>query len=326
MRYALESFTGIRPTADLTVANYIGAIQPILDDEATGVTTAVFLAELHAGTTTDPRKVGKYSTELTRTLIASDVKGEIYSQYDVKDLVAQTEYAIRGLTTAARLLRLPTLKDQVVQSDNVETANAALVMYPLMMASDIILARPHTVPTGKDQKPHLEITNELIRATNRTYGTELPIPAQRETESINLLSLDNSGRKMSKSLPGGAVFLDDPADIARRKIMKAPTASEPGEQMDRAIDNLTMIAEGLNPDKDAFLSIQSLAQLVKDGSRVTKQFKTEVADTVTDFLAELADKRDNVSDEDVADRRAAGHEWFRPIATETLHHIDEHQR
>lgn len=323
MNHAIDTFTGIRPTADLTVANYIGAVQPLMEQEAEGQNASIFLAELHAATTDSPKSVLEHSVGLTRTLIASGIKGDIYSQRDVRDLVTQTEVSIRGLTTVARLLRLPTLKEKVTQSDNVENANLALAMYPAMMAADIILARPRQVPTGKDQKPHLEITNEFIRAFNREYDAELPEPQMREAASINVLSLDNSGRKMSKSIRKGAIFLDDTPEDARRKIMKAPTAPEPGEQLTAAIDNLTLIGSRLS--SSSFDEVAQLGESVKQGERVTRQFKEGVADTVVAFLDELAERRDSITDADVKERLMKGHAWFRPIAEETLLYIDERQ-
>ena len=320
--FGIESFTGIRPTADLTVANYLGAIQPILEQEAQGTEASVFLAELHAATTSSPMEIMTHSEQLTRTLMASGVRGEIYSQFQVKDLVAQTEIAIRGLTTVSRLLRLPTLKDKIAQSDKPESASAALLLYPTLMAADIILARPRFVPTGKDQKPHIEITNELIRAFNREYGAQLPEPQPRTAEPINIASLDQSGRKMSKSIPKGAIFLDDTEAAARKKIMQAPTASQPGAQMNRAVDNLTAIAEGLTTDTDQIKLIYELGNSTKDGARTTKEFKLEVADVVVAFLEDLDEKRSSISAQAVKERLARGNEWFRPIGTTTLSYID----
>jgi len=321
MKYGIESFTGIRPTADLTVANYIGAVKPILDQETDGHDSAIFLAELHAATTNRPAEVMQHSHELTRTLIASGVRGEIYSQRDAQDLVSEVEMSLRGLTTVSRLLRLPTLKEKVQQSDNTENANVALAMYPMMMAADIVLARPAEVPTGKDQKPHLEITNELIRSFNREYDADLPEPQMREVTLPNILSLDASGRKMSKSYPKGAVFLNDVPEIGRRKIMKAVTASEPGPEMDVAIDNLLSIANGLSSDEDALGEVAQIGEDIKSGERRMKEFKENIGDIVVGFLVDINDKRDSISDEEVRVRIAQGNEWFRPIGEETAAYV-----
>lgn len=327
MKHGVDSLTGIRPTADLTIANYLGAVKPILQDEAEGRSGAVFLAELHAATTNEPREVLQFSHELTRTLIASGVQGEIYSQKDFADDIAAVEYSIRGLITAARLLRLPTLKEKIKQSDNPENANVALMMYPVLMASDIILARPESVPTGKDQKPHLEITNELIRQFNGRYDAELPEPQTRDQEPINILSLDGSGRKMSKSIPKGAIFLDDEPAVGHRKIMKTRTASEPGDEMNKSIDNLVTIAEGLGGVRfsDEMVSLKALAERAKQGESVTGQFKSHVGDIVADFLQDMNEARAAVSDEQVRDRVAKGKKNFAPIAQETRSYMNAKQ-
>lgn len=327
MRHGVDSLTGIRPTADLTVANYIGAVKPILEGEDRDESSVVFLAELHAATTSPPREVLGHSGELARTLIAAGVQSEIYSQREFEVEVATVEYAIRGLTTAARLLRLPTLKEKVMQSDQPENANMGLVMYPILMASDIILARPQHVPTGKDQRPHLEITNELIRAFNREYDAALPEPLPRAQEAMHILSLDGSGRKMSKSIPGGAVFLDDAPTVGHRKIMKAQTASEPGEAMDRSVDNLLVIAENLvDPDRATeIVSLQALAARTKQGERVAGEFKSHVGDIVADFLSKINAARAQVDDQEVAARIASGNKWFRPVAEDTARYVRQQQ-
>ena len=333
MNYAMESFTGIRPTADLTAANYIGALKRTIDDEQIArdkgveIQSSVFLAEIHAATTADPRDVVCHSHELTRTLIALGYEGEIYSQWDIEDLVAPTEYALRGLTSIARLLRLPTLKDKVGQTDAVESAPVSLAMYPMMMAADIVLARPKFVPTGKDQRPHIEITRELIRAHNRKFKTDLQLPKDKEVEPINIGSLGPDSGKMSKTEPKGAILLDETPEQARKKVMKAYLAAEPGDERNGRVDNIVAIAHGLSlPGDPRFDEVVQLAGQLKDGSPVSKDFKEGVAEIVGGFVADLHEKRQSVGDLEVAARRESGHSYIRPIATETLTAMQAAQR
>lgn len=324
MNFALETFTGIRPTADLTVANYLGAIKPLLDAEASNSdgSTAVFVAEMHAATTDDPRVVAMNSTELVRTLIASGVESYVFSQRKLQPQVATVETCMRSLTTVARLLRLPTLKEKIKHSDNPDAANVALAMYPVLMAADIVLARPKVIPTGKDQLPHLEITRELIRDFNRVYGAELPVPEQKVEDPIHVLALDNSGRKMSKSQPGGAIFLDDDPAAAARKIMKSTTATLPGLEMDRAVDNLVFIGSNLGNIVSAS-DLSSVATAVKDGRPRMRELKVAVAENVVKFLNEIQDAKKSVSDQDVVATLSKGHDWISPIAGATVEHILE---
>lgn len=322
MKYGLETFTGIRPTADLTIANYLGAIDPLVDYESAnqGHQTAVFVAEMHAATTDDPRKVMANSNELVRTLIASGVEGQIFSQRSFQPQVAAIETCFRSLTTVSRILRLPTLKEKIKQSDNPEVANVALAMYPILMASDIVLMRPRFVPTGKDQLPHLEVTRELIHSFNKTYGAQLPIPTQRIEDPINVLALDNSGRKMSKSHPSGAIFLDDEPGVAARKISRATTASGPGDEMNRAVDNLVFIGTRLG-NVVSGSDLLCIGNGVKDGQPRLKELKDGVASNVLAFLGTIQSRKSDISDAAVAERLSAGHDWASPIAKQTLDHV-----
>lgn len=321
----MKSFSGIRPTGGLTAANYIGALKRTIDDEKAAevggnqIQSSVLVAEIHAATTADPRDVVFHSHELTRTLIALGYGGEIYNQRDIADLVAQTEYALRGLTTLARLLRLPTLKEKVGQSASPESAPVSLVMYPLMMAADIIMARPEFVPTGKDQRPHIEITRELMRAHNRKFKTDLRLPKDKDIEPINIGSLGPDSGKMSKTEPNGAILLDETPELARRKIMKAFLSSEPGNERNARVDNIVAVAQGLSVPGDArFDEIVQLAGQLKDGMPVSRDFKDGVAQIVSGFVADLHEKRQSVSDAEVAARRESGHDYIRPIAAATL--------
>jgi len=323
MKYGLNSLTGIRPTADLTIANYIGAIQPILEAEQNGQETCVFIAELHAATTHSPAEVLANARELGRTLLASGVTGDVYSQKDMASYVSSAELMLRGLTSVNRLLRLPTLKEKVKTSDDTGTANVALALYPIMMAADIVLMRPEKVPTGKDQLPHLEITKELIRSFNKTYRAELPEPAGVEVTPPNILSLDGSGRKMSKSLPKGAIFLDDPVDVARKKVMRTVTATEPGPAMNTAVDNLATIAQKLNTHNKDLSELFDLGKQVKDGAKKMGVFKSIVAEIVGDFLFELSERRQNVSDAEVSAKLADGGNKARGLASQTLAHMEK---
>lgn len=319
--HAMGSLTGVRPTADLTLGNYFGAIKPILDREKDAAdSSAVFLAEMHATTTDSPRDVMHNSREVTRTLIACGVMSEIYSQKEFRDEVLAVQAAIMGLTSVTRLLRLPTLKDKVGSSNELSGANVALATYPMLMASDIILARPAQVPTGKDQLPHLEITNELTRSFNREFDAELPLPSAIGVDPPNVLSLDGEG-KMSKSRPKGAIYLSDTPKAASKKIMRATTAPEPGEQMDQNIGNLEFIGVNLPGPADAE-AIRGLAGEVKAGKPAAGELKKLVAANVEAFIDDITMKRSGVSDADVRERLAQGNAWFRPAAEETVEYVD----
>ncbi len=291
MKYKTEVFTGIRPTGDLTVANYLGTVLQVIELQEKGMFPLVFVADLHAITDNEPSIVKKYIYGVVADYIALGVdplKANIYLQSDIIGEITTLTTLLARHISVAELLRVPTLKDKLRGNNNPETANALLLLYPVIMAADILLNRAEKVPVGEDQLAHMEITRLLARRFNKRYGDVLPIPKVLQIKSIRLLSLKGQG-KMSKTNPGGAIFLTDDPSTITKKIKTTETAFE-GVMNDK-LESHILIAKGLAKTEQERNEIDDLIKDHKSGKPVMSQFKKLLTHIVQNFLKEFQRKR-----------------------------------
>lgn len=241
--------SGIRPTGNLHLGNYFGAVKNFLrmQDE---YNCFFFIADWHS-LTTHPHPDNIVNN--TRTILAEYLacgldpeKVAIYVQSDVKEVLEL--YLLLNMNAGiGELMRTASFKEKVrkqlhidqAESDgNVEKeifnernknrVSVGLLTYPTLMAADIIIHKAHKVPVGKDQEQNMEMARRFARRFNFTYGCELfPEPASFtfSKETIKIPGLDGSG-KMGKS-EGNAIYLIDDAATIRKKVMKAVTDSGP---------------------------------------------------------------------------------------------------
>jgi len=291
MQYKVELLTGIRPTGDLTVANYLGAVAPIVKLQSQGVSPVVFVADLHAITDNEPATVRQYIHGVVADYIALGVdpqKATIYLQSDIAGEVTTFTALLARHISVAELLRVPTLKDKLKKNARPETANALLLLYPVLMAADILLNRAKKVPVGEDQLAHMEITRLLARRFNKKYGEVFPIPQVLQVKSLRILSLRGEG-KMSKTNPGGAIFLTDDMETVAKKIKAAETAFE-GVMSDK-LESHILIAKGLAKTESKRNEVDAIIQAHKSGKPVMGQFKQLLTRIVQNFLTEFQTKR-----------------------------------
>ncbi len=307
LRRTTNMITGIRPTGDLTIANYLGAIKPLLEKASQG--TAVFVADLHALTDNEPSIIARYRFEIVKDYLALGVDPSsfyIYLQSSIGSETTKCANYLARLITVAELLRIPTLKDKLRGNLAPETANAALLGYPVLMAADIFLQDCNTVPVGEDQVAHLEIARELARRFNKRYGNVIHEPRPLELKTLRLLSLKGDG-KMSKSNPAGAIFLTDTTDVIRKKIKAAETAS-PGE-MTIKVENLDLMAQLLTiHNRKAQEEFQNLLRLHQAGEKVMGTFKSKLAEITVAFVSSFQSRRQAMTDDYVKEVLATGTE------------------
>ncbi len=287
----VEIITGIRPTGNLTIGNYLGAIAPILELQEKGLSPMVFVADMHALTDSEPEVVKKYILDVVIDYIALGVdptKTKIFIQSEIDEEISLLTIYLSRLISVSELLRVPTLKDKLKNNARPETANALLLLYPVMMASDILIQRAKTVPVGEDQLAHLEVIRELARRFNKKYGNVFPEPKPMIIKSLRVLSLKGDG-KMSKSNPDGAIFLTDDEKTVIKKIKSAQTASE--GKMSQQLESHILVAKNLAKTEEQKNKIDEIIKKHKKGEQVMGSFKNLLTDIINSFLSDFQKKR-----------------------------------
>jgi tryptophanyl-tRNA synthetase len=320
MKHKTELFTGIRPTGNLTVANYLGAVAPMIELQKQGYSPLVFVADLHAITDNEPSMVKSNVREVVADYIALGIdpqKAKIYVQSDIAGEVTTLMAILARHITVAELLRVPTLKDKLRENDGPEVANALLLLYPVLMAADILLNKAKQVPVGEDQVAHMEVTRRLARKFNKKYGEVFPVPEVLQVKSLRILSMKGKG-KMSKTNPGGAIFLTDSAEEVADKIKVAETSME-GVMNDK-LESLILIAKGLaktQSDKD---EVDAIIEAHMGKQPVMGKFKKLLTRIVQDFLKEFQSRRTKVTQDPsyIVSILEQGAKVAKQNATETL--------
>jgi tryptophanyl-tRNA synthetase len=317
-------FTGIRPTATLTIANLIGAAFPLLDlqKNAKDAEIMVFVATMHALTDHEVGQLGVHDVVKDYLALGLDpAKVTIFDQRSIRKEVALMTLYLERHMTVARVCRVPTLKDKLKDGQNPENATMLLAAYPIMMAADILLQDANAVPVGKDQFSHMEAARELADAFNEKYGNGKNILVRPETlnrdEPVNILALVGEG-KMSKSKPEGAIFLTDDAENITKKMKKAETALE-GE-MSANLDSLLKIAVTLSPDRKA--EIDALMERHMSGEKVMGDLKKLIGDIIITFTTAFQERRSHISDAFVDDILEKGGQIAKKNADAVLERVE----
>lgn len=218
--------TGDRPTGKLHLGHFVGSLQNRvkLQDE---YETFLIVADLHTLTTKpskeDTAKLAENIKDQVLDYLSVGIdpnKVSIYIQSAIPE-VTQLAIIFGMLTTVPRLNRIPDLKE-VMQNAHITTPSYGLLGYPVLQAADILMVRANLVPVGKDQASHLEVTKEIARDFNRTYGETLPIPEALIPKDTPLLPGVDGLKKMSKSA-GNDIKLSDPEDVVKKKVMSMYT-------------------------------------------------------------------------------------------------------
>lgn len=214
-----RTLSGMRPTGPLHIGHYFGALKNwvAMQDDCESF---FFVADWHAltsnyaNTATLPGFVRDMVVDWMSTGLSPE-KCTIYRQSDIKE-TAELHLLLSMITPLGWLERCPTYKEQLQNITDKDLGNYGFLGYPVLMTADIIQHRPHWVPVGQDQVPHLELAREIVRRFNGMYGVEVfPEPEAKLTPAARCPGLD--GRKMSKSY-GNGIFLRDTIEELSPKI------------------------------------------------------------------------------------------------------------
>lgn len=290
--------SGIRSTGQLHLGNYFGALRNFvkLQDEAE---CFFFIADYHSLTThPDPTILHGNVQNILSEYLAAGIdpeKATIYIQSDVPQ-VAELSLLLGMHAYVGELERTASFKDKVRKNPN--NVNIGLLNYPVLMAADILLHRADFVPVGKDQEQHLEMTRKLAHRFNQLYKTDFfneeVAPFNFGKDLVKIPGLDGSG-KMGKS-EGNGIYLSDPDNVIRKKVMKAVTDSgptEPNSPISEPIQNIFTIMEAVStPDTIAFFKEKYAACEIRYGD-LKKQLAEDIIATVAPIRERIEDIRNN---------------------------------
>ena len=275
--------TGIKPTGQLTLGNYIAVLKNLKSMMDRGE-CFIFIADLHALTLPiEPDVLRQNSIDLAAFYLAAGLdpkRSALFLQSSVS-AHAELNAIMQNYLYMGELSRMTQFKDKSAKMKD-SAIGLGLFAYPVLMACDIVLYDATIVPVGEDQVQHVELTRDLVNRFNNRYGDILTMPkAELRKVGKRIMSLSDPTVKMSKSDPKGDIFLKDEPAVIRKKIMSAVTDSGSEVKYDPenkpGISNLLTIYSAM---KD--ISIEEAEEQFKE-SRYG-DFKKAVADAVIEEL------------------------------------------
>ena len=289
-------FSGVQPTGNLHLGNYIGAIKNFVDlQNETGNECVYCVVDLHAITTKqDPKILKSNIRETTAAFLASgiDPKKSIIFNQSLVPAHSEGSWILGCIARMGWLNRMTQFKDKA--GKNREKASVGLFAYPTLMAADILAYKATHVPVGEDQKQHLELTRDIAAKFNSDYGAEnfFPLPEPLiEGAATRVMSLRDGQKKMSKSDPSdfSRINLTDNKDLIAQKIKKAKTDPYP---LPISLDELKERPEALNLiNIYAALSDNTPDEILAEyGGKEFAFFKPKLAELAIEQLAPISEK------------------------------------
>lgn len=284
--------SGIRPTGNLHLGNYFGAIKNFIRMQEE-FNCFFFIADYHSLTThPTPQDLHGNVKQVLVEYLATGIDPEKATLYIQSDLPETAElYLLLNMNAyMGELERVTTFKEKARKQPN--NVNAGLLTYPSLMAADIIIHKAHKVPVGKDQEQHLEMTRTFARRFNRMYNTEFfPEPSAFNfgDNLIKIPGLDGSGKMGKSEGEGNAIFLaEDPKSI-RKKIMRAVTdtgPTEPNAPKAEPVENLFSLLKVVSKQETVdFFEEQYNTCAIRYGD-----LKKQLAEDVIRFTAPLRER------------------------------------
>ena len=315
--------SGIKPTGQLTLGNYIGAIRNFVKVQKEG-DTFLFVADLHALTLPiEPEILRNNSRDLVAFYLAAGLDPKTATIFLQSDVPAHSELAIilQNYLYMGELSRMTQCKDKSSKMKE-EAIGLCLFAYPVLMAADIVIYDSKRIPVGEDQVQHVELARDLVKRFNNRYGDILIMPkAEMVKVGARIMSLSDPTKKMSKSDPKGDIYLKDDIKVIRKKIMSAVTdmlakvhydpVNQPG------ISNLMTILSSLTG--------KSFDEIEKEfDGKGYGDFKRAVADVVCEEISKLQARYNEIINSGLVDEvLAEGAKKASVIASATLKRVQK---
>lgn len=339
----------MRPTGNLHLGNYFGAIQQFLELQAKGEQCFFFAADLHALTEVNgPTDVDRLSVEVVKNYLACGIdpeKSVLYRQSDVPE-VSQIHVLLSNVVSIAEMRRCTTYKGKrdaeiikaLVNDHGVADKDAALKIieeelelthlslgdlrrmenrfsygllgYPVLMAADILCVRADRVPVGKDQMQHVEMARDMARSFNSMFKRNVfTVPVLNEANPPRIPGIDGS-EKMGKS-DGNTIALLEPIKSVVKKVRSIPTQAQAGGEMEPGTRALYQLMEICSPGD---VHTDYLRRYTAREEKFFGEMKNRLAADISALLEPIQQRYAKLSDSDVRDVLAQGAQKIRTIA------------
>ncbi|WP_297771503.1 tryptophan--tRNA ligase [uncultured Roseovarius sp.] len=285
-------FSGIQPSGNLHLGNYLGALKRFAEAQNQGVQTLYCMVDLHAITVwQEPADLRHATRELAAGFIASGLdpaRSILFNQSQVAEHT-QLAWVFNCVARMGWMQRMTQFKDKA--GKNAQNASLGLFAYPALMAADILAYHATHVPVGEDQKQHLELTRDIAIKFNNDFGVDFfPITEPViEGAATRVMSLRDGAKKMSKSDPSdmSRINLTDDADAIAKKIRKAKTDPEPLPSEAKGLEERPEARNLVNIY--AALADKSVDQVMAEaGGKPFSEFKPMLADLAVDKIAPIS--------------------------------------
>uniref|UniRef100_A0A7V4N4R4 Tryptophan--tRNA ligase n=1 Tax=Thermodesulfobacterium geofontis TaxID=1295609 RepID=A0A7V4N4R4_9BACT len=319
----IRVLSGMRPTGPLHLGHLHGVLKNWLELQGK-YECFYFIADWHALTTEyeNPENISEFSKELFLEWLSvglSPQKSTLFIQSAIKEH-AELHLLFSMFIPVPWLERNPSYKEMLQNIQNKDLNTYGFLGYPVLQAADILIYKAQKIPVGVDQVPHLELAREIARRFNYLYRVNyFPEPEPILSEVSKIPGID--GRKMSKSY-GNAIFLNDPPEVVREKVMNYVTdiqrikKSDPGDPENRCIAfNLIKL----------YFSDEEIKEIIRDCKNAVLgcvECKKRLADKVISELEKIWDKRLEMEKEDWKGMLYKGVETAREIAHQTVEEVN----
>lgn len=295
--------SGIKPTGEFTLGNYIGAIRQFVAMQS-DYESFVFVADLHALTVyNDPVELKNRIKELVGIYLASGLDPKYTTLFIQSENMyhANLSWVLECNSYMGELSRMTQFKDKSKGKNN-EAISCGLFTYPALMAADILIYDADVVPVGVDQKQHVELTRNIAERFNNKYGETFKVPEPIIPEAgAKIYDLQNPTKKMSKTdeTGKGCIMLLEDIESAKKKIMSAVTDSDNKIYYDKenkpGISNLLVIYSSLEG-----VSVEEAEKKFENSNY--GEFKRAVADSVANFLTDIQSKYNEIVESGLIDK------------------------
>ncbi len=315
-------FTGIQPTGNLHIGNFLGAIRPAAERQGE-YDSFLCVVDFHAITKPyKPKEMPEQIKGVVLDYLAGGIDPKKSTLFIQSHVHQHTElmWLLNTITPVGELQRMIQYKEF---TERFGTPQGGILNYPILMAADVLLYKGEAVPVGEDQTQHLEIMRNIAKKFNRIFGDTFPIPKNTSKTPLRIMSLNDPTKKMSKSLgPKSYIALSDSVDTIRKKIMSAVTDTDNRKKtMSPGVKNLFDLLSFVATED----TYTHFLDKFKNNDLQYADLKAVLADNMIEFIKPIKEKREDLekSPDYVASVLAEGSEKARKTAEKTMQEVKQ---